>query len=396
MKNFIIIPDGLCDFRYPSLNNQSPVEFAHTPGLDNLVQSGQIGMANTMVAGLPLGSLVGMMGILGYQPADYFPLARSIFEAHSLGLTLGTNDVAFRCNIVCVEQDTLTDFTAGQIDDQTAEAYLETINLPAPFEITHDLSYRNVLIWRNCPLDLNALTLYEPHEHVGIKLNQLLPQYQNQNLKPLINLMTNSARDGLMLFPWAASRPKSFPPLSFRLHLVTGLGFLAGMVQKFGGIAHMPAGATGYIDSDYEAKLKTLLAHMDEFDVGVIHCNAPDEEAHIGNIAGKIQAIEKIDRQVVIPLIKHLEKLNQPYRILYIPDHYTICQDGRHKPDPVPFVLGGTDVFSNHSLSNYSELEIKNNAGFIMNSSDLIKNLLISEITTTQKSDLRLPSFQLA
>jgi 2,3-bisphosphoglycerate-independent phosphoglycerate mutase len=319
-----------------------------------------------------------MMGILGYEPSPYFPLARSIFEAHSLGLTLNENDVAFRCNIVHAEQDTLTDFTAGQIDDDTANAYLASLNIPAPFEITHDLSYRNVLIWRDCPLDLSQLKLYEPHENVGDALANIFPRYQNKQFEPLKTLMLNSWQHGRMLFPWAASRPRTFPPMPFALHLVTGLGFLAGMVAKFGGTAHMPAGATGYIDSDYAGKLHTLLTHSDQFDIGVIHCNAPDEEAHIHNVAGKVAAIEKIDAEVVVPLLAHLEKRGEPYRILYIPDHYTVCQDGKHKPDAVPFVLAGTDIAPNHTLPRYSEIEIAKQNLQPVNSSDIIAKRLLA------------------
>ena len=88
MKLVIIIPDGLSDIRYAELGYLSPVEYAHTPALDALVRRGQVGLTQTMYPGLPLGSLVGILGLLGYNPVDYFPLGRALFEAHTLGLTL--------------------------------------------------------------------------------------------------------------------------------------------------------------------------------------------------------------------------------------------------------------------------------------------------------------------
>jgi 2,3-bisphosphoglycerate-independent phosphoglycerate mutase len=377
MKLVIVVPDGLCDRRYSALDHLSPVEYAQTPGLDMLVRRGRVGLAQTMVEGLPLGSLVGLLGLLGYDPRAYFPLGRGIFEAYSLGLELQSADMVWRCNIVRVgKDDRLLDFTAGQIGESLARHYLASLSLVPPFELHHDLSYRNVLLYRNCPWVAGELLLHEPHQQMGRSLWEMLPRYQGHPCPPLIELMLASRREDLMLWPWGTGRKRTFPPLPYRLGLVTALSFLEGLARLLGGQAIRPAGATGYLGSALEAKRAALLAYLPEVEVALIHCNAPDEEAHVKNLAGKVQAIEDIDRLVLSPLLRELERRGEPYRLLFCPDHYTCCQDGKHYPEPVPYVVAGTGLTPNHTLSCYSEVTITRQVKEVSEGYQLIGPLL--------------------
>lgn len=377
MKLVVVVPDGMCDLRYPALDNLSPAEYAHTPGIDKIIQRGHVGLVQTMYPGLPLGSLVGLLGILGYNPPEYFPVGRSIFEAHTLGLQLDASDVAFRCNIVRVsDEDYLADFTAGQIKEAAASQYLAELQLPPPFEIHHDLSYRNVLIYRNSPLTVTELELFEPHENVGNPIREIMPLYQNQPFEPLIELMLNSRRNGLMLWPWSASRARTFPQTSLNMCLVTALSFLYGMAEMVGVKAIIPPGASGYLGSNLRAKFEALVEQLPEIQVGLVHCNAPDEEGHINSLQGKVQAIEDIDREVICPLIDFLENGEEPYRLLICPDHYTCCADGRHRGDPVPYIVAGYGLERNHSMLTYSEVEAGRQTNGVLQSYRLLSTLL--------------------
>lgn len=359
MKLIIVIPDGMCDLRYEELGDKSPAEFAITPGLDEMLQRGQIGLAKTMYAGLPLGSLVGIMGILGYYPPEYVPRGRSIFEAHTLGLQMNPDDLIMRCNIVRVNsEDILQDFTANQINEEDAAAYLQSVEVPKILNIHHDQSYRNVLIYRNCPLDDNELTLFEPHENTGNPIHEIFPKYQNAAYQPFIEMMLNSRRGELMLWPWGAGRIQSFPLMQYRSLTITALSFLYGMSTLLGGKAIIPPGATGYLGSNLIAKLDAALASLNDLDVCLIHCNAPDEESHVHNLKGKIESIEQIDTQIITPLLHFLETYSEPCRVVVLPDHYTICATGKHLPDLVPYITFGHGIHPNHNLKKYSEAEI--------------------------------------
>lgn len=377
MKLIIVVPDGMCDIRYKELGGKSPAEYANTPGMDEMMRSGAVGLVKTMHDGLPLGSLVGIMGILGYHPPTYVPRGRSIFEAYALGIQMNPHDLVTRCNIVRVNSnDILEDFTAGQINEEDAAAYLQSVEVPKALELHHDLSYRNVLVYRDCPLDESQLLLYEPHENMGTHIGEILPKYQESSYQLFIEMILNSKKGGLMLWPWGAGRIRSFPPMKYRLLTATALSFLYGMTTLLGGKAVIPEGATGYLGSNLKGKLDAALASLDDIDVCLIHCNAPDEEAHVHNVHGKVESIEQIDAQIISPLLKNLKSGNEPFRVVVLPDHYTVCATGKHLPDLVPFIIFGSGIQPNHALRKYSEAEIASLRPAVIESHRLIETLL--------------------
>ena len=67
--------------------------------------------------GLPPGSDVGNMAILGYDPAR-FHTGRAPIEAAAMGVELAPDEVAYRCNLVTIGDDgTMVDFAAGHPTD---------------------------------------------------------------------------------------------------------------------------------------------------------------------------------------------------------------------------------------------------------------------------------------
>lgn len=377
MKLIIVIPDGMCDIRYKELGDKSPAERANTPGMDEMLANGAIGLAKTMHDGLPLGSLVGIMGILGYYPPEYVPRGRSIFEAYALGIPMTPDDLVTRCNIVRVNgDDILEDFTAGQIGEEDAASYLRSVETPKEFALHHDLSYRNVLLWRGCPLDDSLLQLFEPHENMGMSIADIMPKYKGETYQPFVEMMLNSRRKDLMLWPWGAGRIRSFPPTKHRTLTVTALSFLYGMSTLLGGKAIIPPGATGYRGSNLKGKLDAALKEFDNFDVCLIHCNAPDEEAHVHNLRGKVESIEEIDAQIIVPLLNRLKSRDESCRVVVLPDHYTVCKTGKHLPDLVPYIVSGKGVRRNHNLETYSEKKIVEAGPGVIESHNLIETHL--------------------
>lgn len=359
MKLIIIVPDGMADRRYPELGYRSPVEFARTPALDEIVRRGHTGLAQTMYPGLPLGSLVGLFGILGYHPPSYFPLGRSVFEARVLGVPLSPADLVCRCNIIRVDDaGRIADFTAGQIGEDAARAYLQELRIPDELAIYHDLSYRNVLVHRACLIDDDRLELFEPHENVGGKVAELVPRYRGEVYEPYRRFLLESRRGDLMLWLWGASRDRTLPPSPYRIVTVTALSFLAGLTRAIGGTGIMPPGATGYLNSGLATKVHAALEQIDRADVCLIHCNAPDEESHVHNLPGKVQAIEDIDRLVIAPLIEYLDRSAEQQRLWVLPDHFTVGGSGRHLPDLVPYAVCGPGIGRDSGLCRFSEIEI--------------------------------------
>jgi 2,3-bisphosphoglycerate-independent phosphoglycerate mutase len=75
----------------------------------------------------------------------------------------------------------------------------------------------------------------------------------------------------------------------------------------------------------------------------VVHVEATDEASHDGDLAGKVEAIERIDECIDAPIHKHLAQAGD-YRILVSPDHSTLLRTRTHAHGPVPIAACGTGL----------------------------------------------------
>ncbi|HMA82541.1 MAG TPA: phosphoglycerate mutase, partial [Candidatus Binatia bacterium] len=130
MKYIILQGDGMADYPLAVLGGKTPLEAARTPNMDWLAQHGVFGIAHVIPEGFPPGSDVGNMSIMGYDPAVYHT-GRSPLEAASMGVALGTSDIAFRCNLVTLggagAETFMEDFTSGHIPTEEAAELIRDI-----------------------------------------------------------------------------------------------------------------------------------------------------------------------------------------------------------------------------------------------------------------------------
>src|SRR5438552_687881 len=123
MKYVVCVPDGCADEPLASLGGRTPLEVASMPTLRALALRGRVGRAAVIPAGMPPGSDVGNMSIFGYDPAR-FHTGRAPIEAAALGLKLGPDRVAYRCNLVAVDLvrglGVLTDVAVVDVPGATA------------------------------------------------------------------------------------------------------------------------------------------------------------------------------------------------------------------------------------------------------------------------------------
>ncbi len=136
--------------------------------------------------------------------------------------------------------------------------------------------------------------------------------------------------------------------------MITAVDLLAGIAALMGwDRLHVP-GITSYHDTDYAAQGAATCRAIEEYDIVCCHVEAPDEAAHQGDHATKVAAIEAIDRHIVGPVAAKLREFGDPekdagmggWRLLVLPDHYTLVGTRKHDSTPVPFLMAGAWVRS--------------------------------------------------
>jgi 2,3-bisphosphoglycerate-independent phosphoglycerate mutase len=367
MKTAVIVIDGLSDDPIPDLGGKTPLEASFAPNTHYIATRGQIGRIRTTFTGYPIESVVCIMGLLGYDPASYYPGGRSSFEAMAKGIPLASKDLVFRCNIVTadLQKQVISDFTAGMITDSNARRILSRMELPSnTWELYPGQSYRNILIVRNANADPYRVKCFEPHMNVGKPLKDILPRSNEPDLQPLVEQLNGFLLDsqrqietmdlpsecaGNMLWVWSPSIKPTWPSFKQTTGLdaafVGGLDFLHGIAMAANIHFDVIPGATGYIDTNYVAKAEYAVRYLRDFDFVLVHVNATDEEAHQHNHRGKIEAIEKVDRLIVGPVLYELQKRHRDdFRVVVCGDHETRCSDGKHVADPVPFAVFGKGI----------------------------------------------------
>ena len=371
MKYIIIVGDGMADYKLPELNNRTPMELAYTPNMDFMAQNGIIGTAIMVPEGLPPGSDVGILSVLGYDPTLY-QMGRGALEAAGLGIQLNHNDVAYRCNLVTLEGGILKDYCADHISSQEAEELIIALNknLSADNIVFYPgVSYRHLMVHTG---GSETLQCARPHDIIGAKFAQYLPVGEGQEI---IRELIEKSWDVLAAHPvnqkrllqgklpansiwlWGQGKSPSMPKYEEKygikgavisaVDLLRGIGHYAGL-----DIIKVP-GATGYLDTNYTGKALYALDALKDHDFVLIHVEAPDETSHAGDIDGKIEAIEAIDSKVIGTVLREIENLRE-YRILTLPDHLTPIPLRKHTHGQVPFVAYGTGIHPN-GFKEYSE-----------------------------------------
>ncbi len=146
MKYLVILGDGMADEPLDELGGKTPLEYAHTPSMDRIATEGSMGMVQTIPDGFEAGSDIANLSVLGYDPRLFYT-GRGPLEAMSMGIALGENDIAYRCNLVSIRDGIMEDFSAGHISSGEGAKLLESLQGKVKGAEFHPgISYRNLLV----------------------------------------------------------------------------------------------------------------------------------------------------------------------------------------------------------------------------------------------------------
>ncbi|GMT43294.1 MAG: putative 2,3-bisphosphoglycerate-independent phosphoglycerate mutase [bacterium] len=365
MKYVLFLGDGMADLPMKELDGLTPLEYAKTPAIDRIALYGEVGMLKTVAKGFEPGSDVANLTILGYDTRQFYT-GRAPLEAAGIGIQLGSNDVAYRCNFTKMDGKRMLDYSACHINDTAAKIVAERLknelNIPG-VEFYHGTSYRNIIIWHNGKL----AHCTPPHDISNKRYSPFLPQGEGADLlkeimnkaRQIIKEMGNS--DITDIWIWGGGTKPQLENFKKRngvggsvvsaVDLVRGIGKLAGLY------APKIEGATGVINTNYENKVKSALSLLQKNDFLFLHYEAADEAGHSGNVNEKVQAIENFDHLIVEPVMNELPSFGK-WRVAVLPDHATPIKQRTHSKQTVPFAILDSDMPKN-SGCNFNEREIE-------------------------------------
>ncbi|MEO8697905.1 MAG: 2,3-bisphosphoglycerate-independent phosphoglycerate mutase [Acidimicrobiales bacterium] len=350
MKYVVCVPDGCADEPLESLGGRTPLEVASMPTLRSLAGRGRVGRAAVIPVGLPPGSDVGNMSIFGYDPAR-FHTGRAPIEAAALGLKLGPDQVAYRCNLVTVDDNgTMVDFAGGHPTSDDAAPIIKALDEQLGGEVRFHagVEYRHIMV---APASWVEADCTPPHD-----LSDKAAVYPTGSAAPQLRHLMDASRGVLAAFGTKANQiwlwGQGFQPqmpsfeslfgrraaLTSAVDLVRGLGVLTDVA-----VVDVPGATAGY-DNDYGAQRDAAIhALRNGADVFIIHVEASDEAGHAGDVGEKVRSLELWDSEILTDLVAELDGMG-PWRMLLLPDHATPLRLKTHTSDPVPYLLYDSEV----------------------------------------------------
>jgi 2,3-bisphosphoglycerate-independent phosphoglycerate mutase len=361
-KYVICIPDGAADYPLAELGGRTPLQVAVMPTLAKLATRSHIGSAATIPVGLPAGSDVGIMSILGYDPRRYWT-GRAPLEAAARGINLEAK-IVFRVNLVTVGSDgILLDAAGGSPSQRDAEQAIAAFNtrLGGEFTFYPGIGYRNLM---TAPTRFIKVLCTPPHELIGRSITpptgpgaDILIELENASRGVLADLSITANQIRLWGQGQATVIPSFVKCHEIQAAMVCAVDVARGIATLAGLTLPPVNGATGGYNTNYEAKRDTALAALHcGADLAVIHVEATDEAGHAGDLNEKIKALEAWDKRILRPMTESLNEFGH-WRMLFLPDHATPLVTRTHARVPVPYLIYDSTHWESDGR-RYSEADV--------------------------------------
>lgn len=378
----MLIIDGAAGLPLPERGGKTCLELAHTPNLDVMTPEGSLGLVRTVPLGMEPSSAAACMSVFGYDPQVYYQ-GRAGIEAKSMGIPIGAGEVVFRCNLVSVRDGRMRDYSAGHITTDEAQSLIDALNASLGNDrivFYPGVSYRHICKLKGYEETLLA-NCTPPHDIPGKPIAKFLPRGRGSDL--LRDLMerseavlrehpVNIEREArgeapatmLWLF-WGSSQAPEMPAFrqvyGLEATVTSAVDVIRGLAQMVGvGVLDI-TGVTDGMDNDFATQAIGALAALERYDLVIIHVEATDEAGHSGSIDEKVEAIQRVDREIV----RQLRSWRRgSLRVLVMPDHPTPIKTQTHSPEPVPFLLWGPG-FAANGASRFTEAEAGKRGLFI-------------------------------
>ena len=422
MKRIILLGDGMADWHNEELDGKTALQYAKTPYMDLLAKNGRTGMLKTIQNGFHPGSEVANSAILGYDQTEVYE-GRGPLEAASIGVDLHPNDLAIRCNLICIENGKIKNHSCGHLETEQADILIKFLQEELSkdkdicerfgrqrFCLYTGIQYRHLLVVRG---GNKHIICTPPHDVPGkewkplmvkpdIKKSMAAPQTELSAFETaeLLNLIIKKSQLLLENHPvnikrisegqdpansvwfWSGGyRPdmktlkETFPDICSGV-VITAVDLIRG-IGKYAGLKCIDVeGATGLYNTNYAGKAQAAIEalHSGE-DFVYLHVEASDEAGHEGNAALKIKTIEDFDRLIVKPIYEAAQEMDEPVAIALLPDHPTPIRLRTHTSEPVPFVIYAPGITPDE-VETYDEDSCRQGYYELLEKDEFIKALM--------------------
>ena len=404
MKYIIVLGDGMADEPIATLGGKTPLQVAKTPTMDFLAKNGKLGILETVPNGFHPGSEIANLSVLGYDVTKVFE-GRGSLEAASMGIEIFEDEMAMRCNLICIEDGKIKNHSAGHISNEEA---LELINYLQQ-ELGDDrisfypgISYRHLLKIKNAD---KRILCTPPHDVPGTPYKDVLIKHQIEEASEtatLINDLILKSQELLSkhpinqkrilegkdpansIWPWSPGYKPSMQKLSDLYGISKGVVISAvDLIKGIGVYAGLEPidvdGATGLYNTNYEGKINAAIdALRGDADFVFLHIEASDEAGHEGDVELKIKTIEYLDSRVLKPLINALGSINDDVAIALLPDHPTPCRLRTHTSNPVPFLIYHKGIDAD-DVDQFNEISAQRGGFKLIKQDAFIRSLIVKK-----------------
>jgi len=366
MKYLVLVPDGMADEKVEALGGLSPMEKAQKPYMDMLAKKALVGTASNVPEGMIPESDTANMAILSFDPKVYSK-GRSPLEALSMGLEMGDDDVAIRCNIITVSEDQeryedklLLDNSADEISTEEADQLVKAVNEKLANEYRHlytGMSYKHCFMWKT---DKDRYNFTRPHDIINKRIGEYLPResdggaeflevmrasYDILNNHPVnVARRARGLKPGNSLWLWGPGKKPQLPSFKEKWGLNAAVISATDLIKGIAICAGMNSidveGVTANVHTNYTGKANAAIdAFKNGADYVYIHVEAPDECGHRAEIDNKVLSIELIDEKILKPVYEYLKSCGEDFKIMVLPDHPTPLRIRTHTITPIPFFI---------------------------------------------------------
>jgi len=357
MRAVVIQASGMAGAVLSELSGKSPLETANTPTLDSLGAHGILGLAATTEQDHLVGSVPTTLALLGYPPeSPILTAGGAVAAAH--GVELADDEMVALVDLVGTRSEESGTESAATLAGLHLPPDARRAVVQSLAETLGDTSMRLHVGLRPYlvakgedlgemappPWTLLGRPVSEWRPDGGGRLAQFA-QRARQLLAAHPACLDARAQEQPVptdVWVWGHGRPTTLPSFSERREvagrvvaadpIVLGIGKLVGLETHaidVSSLAGMP----------WEAYLTATRSAVDAHPFTLVHLTAIDEAGHRGDAAAKVQLIERLESELIVPLLETFRAMGGDWRLLLVADHATPCDTRKHTTEPVPFLL---------------------------------------------------------